>query len=71
MRKRRIFSAEYKAKVVLELISGAKNTAELCREYELKPDLLWRWKGQFLADAAKVFEDAKETDPQQERIAEL
>ena len=71
MTKRRNFSAEFKAKVVLELISGAKSAAELCREHELKPDLLSHWKSQFLADAAKVFENAKEVDPQQEQIAEL
>lgn len=71
MSKRRNFSAEFKAKVVLELISGAKSAAELCREYELKPDLLSHWKSQFLSNAAKVFENAKEVDPQQERIAEL
>jgi len=71
MSKRRNFSAEFKAKVVLELISGAKSAAELCREYELKPDLLSHWKSQFLANAGKVFESVKETDPQQERIAEL
>jgi transposase len=71
MSKRRNFSSEFKAKVVLELISGAKSTAELCREHELKPDLLSHWKSQFLSNAAKVFETAKEMDPQQERIAEL
>ena len=71
MSKRRNFSAEFKAKVILELLSGAKSVAELCREHELKPDLLSHWKSQFLANAAKVFESAKEVDPQQERIAEL
>ena len=71
MSERRNFSAEFKAKVVLELISGAKSTAELCREHELKPDLLSHWKSQFLSNAAKVFENTKEVDPQQERIAEL
>ena len=70
MSKRRNFSAEFKAKVILELLSGAKSVAELCREHELKPDLLSHWKSQFLANAAKVFESAKEVDPQQERIAE-
>jgi transposase len=71
MSKRRNFSAEFKARVVLELISGVKSAAELCREYELKPDLLSDWKSQFLSNAAKVFENVKEVDPQQERIAEL
>lgn len=34
MPKRRIFSAEFKAKIVLDLLSGAKNAAELCREHD-------------------------------------
>ena len=71
MPKRRNFSAEYKAKVVLELISGSKSVAELCREHKLKPDLLSHWKSQFLTNAAKAFDNAREVDPQQERIAEL
>ena len=71
MRQRRNFSAEFKAKVVLEIISGAKNAAEICREHNLKPDLLSHWKNQFLTNAAKVFENGKEADPQQVRIDEL
>jgi hypothetical protein len=37
----------------------------------LKPDLLSHWKNQFLANASKVFENGKETDPQQVRMEEL
>ena len=70
-RIRRTFHAEFKAKVVLEIISGSKNMAEACREYSLKTDLLSRWKSQFLGNASKVFEGAAEADPQQARIAEL
>jgi transposase len=70
-RSRRTFTAEFKAKVVLEIISGSKGMAEACREYNLKADLLSHWKAQFLDNAAKVFETAGETDPQQARIAEL
>jgi len=71
MPRRRNFSPEFKAQVVLELISGAKSAAELCREHELKPDLLSHWRSQFVSQAARVFENGKEADPQQERIAEL
>lgn len=71
MRQRRNFSAEFKAKVVLEIISGTKSAAEICREQNLKPDLLSHWKNQFLANAFKVFENGKEADPQQERMEEL
>ncbi len=71
MRQRRNFSAEFKAKVVLEILSGAKSAAELCREHNLKPDLLSHWKNQFLANASKVFENGAMMDPQQARIEEL
>jgi transposase len=70
-RTRRNFTAEFKAKVVLEIISGSKSAAEVCREYNLKPDLVSRWKNQFLENAAQVFENPSELDPQQARIQEL
>src|SRR3990170_1209086 len=70
-RTRRNFTAEFKAKVVLEIISGSKSAAEVCREYNLKPDLISHWKNQFLANAAQVFENKSEIDPQQARVHEL
>ena len=71
VRTRRNFSAEFKAKVVLEIISGSKSAAEACREYSLKPDLISHWKNEFLANAAQVFENGAKVDPQQARIEEL
>jgi transposase-like protein len=70
-RTRRTFTAEFKEKVVLEIISGDKSMAEACREYSLKAHLISHWKMQFLGNAAKVFEPGGEADPQQTRIAEL
>ena len=70
-KKRRNFSAEFKTKVVLDIISGSKSSADVCREYNLKPDLVWHWKNQFLANASQVFESEKKVDPQQARIEEL
>lgn len=70
-RTRRNFSAEFKAKVVLEIISGSKTAAEACREYNLKPDLVSHWKNQFMIHAAQVFENGTKVDPQQARIEEL
>jgi transposase-like protein len=32
MRQRRQFSAEFKARVVLDVLSGQKRAAEVCRE---------------------------------------
>ena len=68
---RRQFSAEFKAQVVLEVVSGAKTAAEVCREYRLKPDLFSKWKAQFLRDAPKVFQSLEPVDPAQTQIADL
>jgi transposase len=70
-RTRRNFSAEFKTKVVLDIISGSKSTADVCREHSLKPDLVSHWKSQFLANASQVFENGTKVDPQQARIEEL
>jgi transposase len=64
-RTRRNFSAEFKAKVVLEIISGSKTAAEVCRECNLKADLVSHWKNEFLTSAAQVFENGMKVDPQQ------
>ncbi len=71
MPKHRTFTPEFKAQVVLEVLSGAKTAAEVCREYQIKPDLFSKWKSQFLNNAAKVFQGADHLDPAQARIVEL
>jgi transposase len=71
MATRRQFSADFKAKVVLEVISGRKSAAAVCREYGLKPALLANWKKSFLASASKLFERETMVDPAEARIADL
>jgi transposase-like protein len=71
MRARRNFKAEFKAKVVLESISGEKGLSEASREYGIKDTILSRWKQDFLAKAAQVFEQPKEVQEKAVKIAEL
>jgi len=71
MTGRRKFTAEFKAKVVLELISGEKGLMQASREYAIKDSVLSRWKQEFLERAPQVFEQPKSVNPQEERIAEL
>ncbi|HYT36013.1 MAG TPA: transposase, partial [Ktedonobacteraceae bacterium] len=47
MIQRRRFTAEFKAQVVLDLLSGAQSPAALCRQHQLNPQLLARWKTEF------------------------
>ena len=43
-RKRRHFTPEFKAKVVLEALRGESSQAELCRCHNLSEDPLSKWK---------------------------
>ena len=71
MRTRRRFTPEFKARVVLELLSGIKTSAEASREYQIKPDMLSRWKTEFLEKAPSVFRSGDDQSAEQARIAEL
>jgi len=69
--KRRAFTAEFKAEVVLFLLTGLKTQAEICREHQLSPNLLAQWKDAFLKNAAAVFQTDQQSSAQAVRVAEL
>jgi len=71
MTQRRRFTAEFKAQVVLDLLSGSKSAAELCRQHQLNPQVLSRWKTELVERASLVFEQDQLHSQEQERIAEL
>lgn len=70
MSKHRSFTPEFKAQVVLEILSGAKTT-EACREYTLGAQVVNRWKTEFLQNAPKLFQADSHITAEQTRIAEL
>ena len=71
MVNRRQFTPEFKAQVVLELLSGAKSGAEACRQYSLNAQVLSRWKTEFLQNAGRAFNTEEQNSKEQARIAEL
>jgi transposase len=71
MRKRRRFTPEFKAKVVLDVLTGAQTPAEACRKHTLSPNLLGLWKSTFLERAPTLFQPDEQRDEDQARIAEL
>lgn len=71
MSKRRKFSPQFKSQVVLQLLSGEQSMAELCREQQLTAQMVGNWRQQFLAAAARAFENEAIRSAEQERIAEL
>ena len=72
---RRKFSAEFKAKVVLEAIKERNTVEELGKKYEIHPNQIHTWKKEFLSNASVVFssgekqmEDKKLQDEEREKL---
>ena len=70
--KRKRFTPEFKAEVVIAALSGESSEAEICRQYNITEAQLSQWKRQFLENAATLFEpNRKQSDVSTERIAQL
>ena len=71
-RKRRPFTPEFKAKVVLEALHKETSQAELCQRHNISAEQLSAWKQQLLENATSLFEPRnKPSKADAKRIAEL
>ena len=61
-RKRRTFSPKFKSDIVIELLKGEKDLTTLATENDIQPNLLRKWKNEFLDNAQVVFDDKREED---------
>lgn len=64
-------TSEFKAKVVLEVISGHTSQAEACREYKISKPLLHLWTEVFLTKANQLFEEPPDEAAWKAEVAEL
>jgi len=71
MKTRRKFTPDLKSEVVLQLLSGERSMAELCRTHQVTSQMIGNWKQQFLVAARRAFERDADGSAEQERIAEL
>ena len=55
-RKRTTYSADFKAKIVLEVIEGEKTLNEIASKYDLLPKNVQNWKKQFLENISLAFD---------------
>lgn len=62
----RPYPAEFKAKVVMQVISGEKTLNDIASEYSLNPNLVRKWKAKFEQEAYRAF-SATEDDKARER----
>ena len=71
MNQRRSFTPQFKTRVVLEVLTKLKSMAQVCREYDLKEQVVTRWKAEFLERAPMLFAPDQQRDQDAARIAEL
>ena len=57
--KRRIHSAEFKARIALEALKGLKTVQQIAAENEVHPTQVTQWKSQMIAGACEVFEQGR------------
>ena len=57
--KRRTFSAEQKAKIVIEVLRGEKELNVIAAENEIAPNQIRNWKAEFIKNAAAAFDDKR------------
>lgn len=72
-RSRRKFSADFKAKVVLEALRERDTVEAIARKHELHPNQITTWKKEFLENASAAFtvdSDQSEEKQQQESVVE-
>ncbi len=63
MKKRNVYSGDFKAKVVLEAIKGSRSLEELADSYSLHPNLIKNWKSMFMKRAKYVLADRRRKVP--------
>jgi transposase-like protein len=71
--QRHRYSAEFKAKLALEVIKAERTLTEIASDAQVHPNLLMQWKRQLLESLPSVFADkrVKESKEQEEKEAHL
>ncbi len=70
-RSRRTFTPEFKAKAVLDVLTGAASQAEVCRKHQISPSLFALWKATLLERLPAVFQADEQRSADAARVAEL
>ena len=61
--KRKSYTPEFKLKVVLESMQRDTTQEEVCKKFGISSSMIHRWRKEFQANAASVFQDKR--DPKQ------
>lgn len=62
-KKRKVFSAQQKAKVAIEAIRGIKTINEIAQQFEVHPTQVGQWKKDLQEQAANLFDGKRGSKP--------
>ncbi len=60
--KRRKFSGAFKAKVAIEALKERETLAEISKRFEVHPNMISKWKQEFLDRSSEIFEKKSEAE---------
>ena len=67
---RTTYSAQFKTKLVLEVLKEEKELGSIAYENGVNPNMLRNWRKEFLENASTVFENPKKAEKQAKRKEE-
>lgn len=70
-KNRRVFSVEFKSKVVLESLKERETMAALAKRFEIHPQQITDWKQQFLLGVGAVFGENKKKEKEDSELENL
>jgi transposase len=60
--KRRKFTGAFKAKVAIEALKERETLAELSNRFEVHPNMISKWKQEFIERSAEIFDKKTDAD---------
>ena len=69
--KRQKHSGAFKAKVAIEALQERESLSELSKKYGIHPNMITRWKKEFLERAPQLFETTHPADKAEKDIEKL
>ncbi len=68
---KRKYTAEFKSKIIIAILQGDKEFYVICSENNLNPNMVRKWKQDFLQNAHLVFDAAPEQKIAQRKKSDL
>ena len=71
MKKRRGFTPEYKAKIVLEVLREEKTLSEIASREGIHANQIGNWKREFIENAPKIFSQSRDEKEAEKKAMEM